>query len=91
MNAKIQEIADQAKESVPKGILSVEHWIDQYNSLFADLIIKECIECCGSQADKKNIRKRFDLPVESNIKYSSVDPSGSVDSQYNREFNIPKT
>lgn len=91
MNAKIQEIADKAKESVPKGILSVEHWIDQYNLIFAELIIKECTECCGSQADKKNIRKRFGLPVESNIKYPGVDPSNSIESQYNREYNIPKT
>ena len=91
MNIKIQEVADKAKELVTKGILSVEHWIDQYNLIFAELIIKECIECCGSQADKQTIRKRFGLPVESNIKYPGVDPSGSIESQYNREYNIPKT
>jgi len=91
MNTKIQEVADKAKESVPKGILSVEDWIDQYNLIFAELIIKECADCCGSQADKKNIRKRFGLPVESNIKYLGVDPSTSIESQYNREYNIPKT
>jgi hypothetical protein len=90
MNTKIQEVADKAKESVPKGILSVEQWIDQYNVLFAELIIKECADCCGSQADKKNIRKRFGLPVESNVKYEGPEPHGSITSQYERPYNIPK-
>jgi hypothetical protein len=90
MNTKIQEIADKAKESVPKGILTVEDWIDQYNLIFAELIIKECADCCGSQADKKNIRKRFGLPVESNIKYAGPELHNSITSQYDRPYNLPK-
>lgn len=91
MNKEIKLLADKAKESVPKGILSIEDWIDQYNALFADLIIKECVECCGSQADKKNIRKRFGLPVESNVKYMGPELHNSITSQYDRPYNLPKS
>jgi len=53
------------------------------------MIINECVACCGSQADMRNIRKRFGLPVESNVKYPSPDAIGHY-SQYGREYNIPK-
>jgi hypothetical protein len=56
---------------------------------FAEYIVEECAACCGSQADKKNIRKRFGLSVESNVKYPAEDPSGSIESQYRRSYNIP--
>jgi hypothetical protein len=54
------------------------------------LVVQECADCCGSQADKKNIRKRFGLPVESNVKYEGPDAHGSITSQYTREYNLPK-
>ena len=57
---------------------------------FAELIVEECAQCCGSQADRKNILKRFGLPVESNIKYPGPEANGSVKSQYDREYNLPK-
>jgi len=53
------------------------------------MIVLECAACCGSQADMRNIRKRFGLPVESNVKYPSPDAIGHY-SQYGREYNIPK-
>ncbi len=53
------------------------------------MIVLECVACCGSQADMRNIRKRFGLPVESNVKYPSPDAIGHY-SQYGREYNIPK-
>ena len=55
----------------------------------AEMIVLECAACCGSQADMRNIRKRFGLHVESNIKYPSPDAIGHY-SQYGREYNIPK-
>lgn len=55
-----------------------------------ELVVQECADCCGSQADKKNIRKRFGLPVESNVKYEGPDAHGSITSQYTREYNLPK-
>ena len=62
---------------------------EQCYQKFAELIVLECAACCGSQADMRNIRKRFGLPVESNIKYPSPDAIGHY-SQYGREYNIPK-
>ena len=40
---KIQQLADIAKNSVPKGILTPDKWIEEYNKIFAELIIKECL------------------------------------------------
>ena len=41
MNAKIKLLAEQAKASVPAGLL-VNEWIDEYNRIFAELIVREC-------------------------------------------------
>jgi hypothetical protein len=87
MNKQIQELAAKAKNLVPAG-LPVDQWIETYNELFAQLVVEECAACCGSQADMRNIRQRFGLPVESNIKYPSVESSWSVESQYKREYNL---
>lgn len=57
---------------------------------FAELIVEECAACCGSQADKKNIRRRFGLLVEPSVQYPAPPIYGSVTSQYTREYNIPK-
>jgi hypothetical protein len=89
MNKQIQEFAAKAKDLVPAG-LPVDQWIETYNQLLAQLIVEECAACCGSQADMQNIRKRFGLSVESNVKYPAVDPRWSVESQYEREYNIPE-
>ena len=45
MNSKIREFAEQAKNSVPAGLDTVE-WIEKYNEIFAELIVKECIMLC---------------------------------------------
>jgi hypothetical protein len=89
MNKQIQEFAAKAKDLVPAG-LPVDQWIETYNELLAQLIVEECAACCGSQADMRNIRKRFGLPVEGNVKYPAVGPRWSVESQYEREYNIPE-
>jgi hypothetical protein len=41
MNIKTKELAEQAKASVPAGLL-VNEWIDKYNEIFAELIVQEC-------------------------------------------------
>ena len=43
MNERIQQLAEQAKTSVPAGLL-VNEWIDEYNRIFAELIVRECIK-----------------------------------------------
>jgi nucleoside diphosphate kinase len=83
MNEKIEELSKLATEDIlGVKILNKEK--------FAELIIEECAACCGSQADKKNIRKRFGLSIESNIQYQSPPVHSSITSQYTREYNIPK-
>jgi hypothetical protein len=41
MNERIKQLAEQAKDSVPAGLL-VNEWIDKYNQIFASLIVREC-------------------------------------------------
>jgi hypothetical protein len=88
MNKQIQEFAAQAKNLVPTG-LPVDQWIETYNELLAQLIVEECAACCGSQADMRNIRKRFGLSVETNVKYPSPEAQAHH-SQYGRKYNIPE-
>ncbi len=42
MNQHIAKIAEEAKQSVPQG-LPVDKWIEKYNSIFAELMIRDCI------------------------------------------------
>ena len=42
MNKRIQELAEQARASVPPGLV-VSEWIDTYNHVFAQLIVRECL------------------------------------------------
>lgn len=44
MNTRIKELADQAKNQVPKGILAPDLWIQEYNRIFAELIVRECAD-----------------------------------------------
>lgn len=44
MNERVQALADQAKQSVPQGILDVDKWIETYNKEFARLIVLECAD-----------------------------------------------
>jgi len=39
---RIQQLADQAKTSIPHGTLGIEEWIKTYNQKFAELIVQEC-------------------------------------------------
>ena len=57
---------------------------------FAQLIAEHCAQLCGSQADSRNLRYAFGLPVESQVKYPAPEAHGSVTSQYEREYNLPK-
>ena len=59
--------------------------------MLAELIAEECAKICGSQADKKNIRRAFGLKVESDVKYPSPGPHWSIESQYNRQPNLPQS
>ena len=57
MNDRIKELAEQAKNSIPKDSLGVTEWIAAYNQKFAELIVRECAEI----ADKAETYKVSDL------------------------------
>jgi|688.fasta_scaffold1611016_2 hypothetical protein len=42
MNELVSQLADQAKNSVPRGVLDADMWIAEYNRIFAELIVREC-------------------------------------------------
>ena len=52
MNERINELAEQAKNSIPKDSLGVTDWIEAYNQKFAELIIRECADICMEMATK---------------------------------------
>jgi hypothetical protein len=79
------------------GLTAQGCW-DQLDSYAQDAIIRaiqmtaqECASVCMSQADKRNIRHCFGLPVESNVKYPGPEAVNSIQSQYKSDINIPKT
>ena len=57
---------------------------------FVEAVVRECADRCGSQADQRNLLKSFGFEVESNVKYPSPEKSGSMNSQYEREYNLPR-
>ncbi len=96
MNNPFRPIADQAHKQAVREYylrLETEHpagviFYDIFNETFGKLIVEECARSCGSQADMRNVRKRFGLPVESNIKYPGPEPTGH-ETQYTRPYNLP--
>jgi hypothetical protein len=46
MNQRIQELAEQARASVPPGLV-VSEWIEVYNHKLGELIVAECLEACS--------------------------------------------
>jgi hypothetical protein len=89
MNERIKELEKQCWSHRVDGTL-VDGQLHFDTQKFAELIVRECISSVGSQADKAYLRKRFGLPVESDIVYPATEESWSVKSQYNREYNFPK-
>lgn len=55
--------------------------------MLSKLVAEECAQLCMSQADRRNIRNAFGLPVENPIKYASPEAKNSIESQYNRQLN----
>jgi hypothetical protein len=93
LNPAVRKLAEQAKgfvdlnQHVGGGNGCMIYTYEGLNQ-FAGLIVEECIACCGSQADMKNIRKRFCLPIESDIKYPRPEAQAHH-SQYGRKYDKP--
>lgn len=43
MPSRIQVLADQAKDSIPKDEFTVDDWIKEYNNRFAKLVIQDVV------------------------------------------------
>lgn len=89
MNERIKELEKQCWSHQVDGTL-VDGQLHFDTKKFAQLIAEHCAQLCGSQADRRNIRYAFDLPVESSVKYVGPEASNSIESQYNRELNTTK-
>jgi hypothetical protein len=81
MNNRWREIAVTCWEQRTDGL----HF-DQ--EMFAELIVRECISCVGSQSDKAYLKKHFGLQLESEVIYPATEQSWSVESQYKRKYNL---
>ena len=84
MNERIKELANQAGIQLTDDSVYNGHIYKNSIERFAKLLVKECISCVGSQADKAYLKKHFGLPVESDIIYPAVEESWSVETQYKR-------
>jgi hypothetical protein len=84
MNNQIKELIKQA------GTDCSGKWMGMHHAeKFAELIVRECVSRCGSQADQRNLLKAFGFEVESNVKYAGPERNWSINSQYDREYNLP--
>jgi hypothetical protein len=94
MNKRLKELAEQAglrfTQLMSNPMVPVVDGKETDLEKFAELIIRECSNRCGSQADQRNILKSFGFEVESNVKYTAPERNWSINSQYKREYNLPK-
>ena len=60
MNKRIQELAEQAKASVPAGLV-VSEWIEVYNQKLGELIVQECVSIVeGMEPGYKDYRDQIE-------------------------------
>ena len=58
MNERIQQFAEQARTSAP--VLDTVEWIAEYNRIFAELIVQECIDIANdTRYDGKVVANRI--------------------------------
>ena len=63
VNERIQELAEQAKQRVPAGLV-VDKWIEAYNQIFAELIVRECTDVINKRIGPKsalNVLEHFGI------------------------------
>lgn len=70
-NKRLRELAEQAKKSVPQG-LDVDKWIETYNKIFAELIVKDIIKIVEGYCETSpeimglplDILEQFDMEMD---------------------------
>ncbi len=90
MNERIRELAELAGYNPLPGFDFANDLQEVFLKKFAELVAEECAQICGSQADKKNIRRAFGLGVTSDVKYPAPEADNSINSQYTRKINLPQ-
>jgi len=90
MNNRWSELAAQSKLGNAEFGNGVQYYVATQETFekFAELIVRECISCVGSQGDKAYLKKHFGLQIESDIIYPATDESWSVETQYKRKYNL---
>lgn len=63
MNPQIQQLAEQARASIPTGTLETEQWIEAYNEKLAELIVRECLSIVDD-AERGGSNEVWDNAVE---------------------------
>jgi hypothetical protein len=59
MNERIQELAEQAEKYADDNFKGENFWTQAYESKFAELIIKKCIDQCIDDESQYFIAKYF--------------------------------
>ena len=52
MNKKIKQLADEAEKYADANFKGEPFWSEAYESKFAELIVRECIDYCGENLSK---------------------------------------
>jgi hypothetical protein len=63
VNERIQQFAEQARISVPAGLDTVE-WIEKYNEIFAELIVRECASLFPHTFTDEQYQRRIDKTIK---------------------------
>lgn len=63
MNQRLQQLATEAKQAVPKGILDVDAWVEQYNKIFGELVVRECAELFRLVHTDEQYQRRIDKTI----------------------------
>ena len=52
MNKKIKQLADEAEKYADANFKGEPFWSEAYESKFAELIVRECVDYCGENLSK---------------------------------------
>ena len=60
---RLLDLANEAKQAVPKGILDVDAWVEQYNKIFGELVVRECASLFQLTFTDEQYQRRIDKTI----------------------------
>lgn len=60
---RLLDLANEAKQAVPKGILDVNAWVEQYNKIFGELVVRECANLFQLTFTDEQYQRRIDKTI----------------------------